>query len=76
VLGFLGGEHEMKHHIDALIDELYNALPQKYETKTPGVFVEFVFKTLGGDNKAMAAMLQHLLGAYFSPVGTILFRGS
>lgn len=62
VLGFLGGEHELAHHMDVLIDELFKALSTEYETHTDGVRVRFVFKILGADNKAMSCMLKHRLG--------------
>jgi hypothetical protein len=67
VLGFLGGEHELAHHMDVLVDELFKALVREYDTRTPGVRVRFVFKTLGGDNKAMGAMLKHRLGMQNAP---------
>ena len=61
VLAFLGGENEVRTHIDALIAQLIKVVSRKYQVTTT-VRIKIILKFILGDHKALGIVLSHKMG--------------
>ena len=61
MLAFLGGEHEVRNHIDALIIQLFKVVSRVYPV-TATVNVKIILKFILGDHKALGIVLSHKMG--------------
>jgi hypothetical protein len=65
LLMYFGGEHQIRRHIDPLIDQLLSALSLAYQP-VPGITLTLILKFFCGDHLATGAMLCVRLGTHCS----------